>query len=133
MRVRWPRVTGRVIKDCDHWQAAVGGIVKVHVDAGVFDGEVGFGAVARRRRREAVWFTVIQDEGVMEARLAEARAILFGMEEALKTGLWRWRSRTTVLPYFNICEVTRGLDPFFYSRGHFQLTFSRLIYLLLVG
>ncbi|XP_074283710.1 uncharacterized protein LOC141608245 [Silene latifolia] len=70
------------------WRPATDGYVKINVDAGIKDGDwVDTGIVCRGGRGEVLWGVSIARNQVWEAHIAEAVAVLDGLEEAARRGI----------------------------------------------
>ncbi|XP_074309562.1 uncharacterized protein LOC141644043 [Silene latifolia] len=86
---RRSRSTSRGTGEGDNgWQAAREGYLKINVDAGIKeDVGVDTGIVCRDSRGEVLWGVSIARQRVWEAHVAEAVAVLDGLEEAARRGV----------------------------------------------
>ncbi|XP_074314224.1 uncharacterized protein LOC141649432 [Silene latifolia] len=87
--MRGSRNEGGVKKGVDNagWIAQEEGWVKLNIDAGVNDGVgVGVGAVCRDAMGKVLWGLSYNRKEVWEPHVAEAVAVLDGMEEAVRAG-----------------------------------------------
>ncbi|KAL9225663.1 hypothetical protein vseg_001559 [Gypsophila vaccaria] len=83
------RTPHRGVERGEGWQPPPEGVVKINVDAGIYDTKRGFGVVTRDDTGEVVWCSVLQEEGEMAAETAEAMAILWAMTKARDAGISR--------------------------------------------
>ncbi|XP_074309673.1 uncharacterized protein LOC141644118 [Silene latifolia] len=74
-------------EESEGWQPARGEYVKLNVDAGVKEGEgVGTGAVCRDGQGNILWGVSVAREVTWDPGIAEAVAVLDGLQEALAKG-----------------------------------------------
>ncbi|XP_074270893.1 uncharacterized protein LOC141594802 [Silene latifolia] len=75
-------------REDEGWKAARHGYVKINVDAGVKDGEgMTTGAVCRDSNGDVMWGVSIGREQQWEVLVAEACAVLDGLEEVVRRGI----------------------------------------------
>ncbi|XP_074318605.1 uncharacterized protein LOC141655423 [Silene latifolia] len=90
MKVGGPRRSARSVGEGENgegWRPAREGVVKINVDARVKEEEgVATGIVCRNHRGEVVWGVTMAREQLWDVHIAEAIAILDGMEKALRRG-----------------------------------------------
>ncbi|KAL9245385.1 hypothetical protein vseg_019046 [Gypsophila vaccaria] len=76
----------RRVETGEGWQPPPEGVVKINVDAGIYQAKRGFGILARDDMGVVVWCSVIQEEGEMVVEVAEAMAILWALSKARDAG-----------------------------------------------
>ncbi|XP_074291398.1 uncharacterized protein LOC141618187 [Silene latifolia] len=75
-------------EEAEGWRVAKEGYVKINVDAGIKEGEgVDTGIVCRGDRGEVLWGVSIARTQVWEPHIAEAIAVLDGLEKAARRGI----------------------------------------------
>ncbi|XP_074290704.1 uncharacterized protein LOC141617410 [Silene latifolia] len=75
-------------RENDGWRPAMGGVVKINVDAGVKEGEgVCTGVVCRDDLGAVLWGLTVAREADWDPRYAEAMAVYDGLEEAKRRGI----------------------------------------------
>ncbi|XP_074306273.1 uncharacterized protein LOC141641513 [Silene latifolia] len=108
----WVRENG------EGWRLAREGVVKINVDARVKEGEgVATGMVCQNYRGEVLWGGTVAQEQLWDFHIAEAVAIMDGMEEALRRGVVRVEMESDCL------EVIEALK----SGKHGRSIFSQVV------
>ncbi|XP_074318729.1 uncharacterized protein LOC141655553 [Silene latifolia] len=98
------------------------GFVKINVDAGVKEGEgVSTGAVCRNRRGEVVWGMAVMHEQSWDSHIAEAVAVLDGLQEAVDRG------RRDVVLESDCLQVVEVLEGKRSGRSEFSLIIDDIL------
>ncbi|XP_074289190.1 uncharacterized protein LOC141614334 [Silene latifolia] len=104
------------------WRDAREGYVKINVEAGVKEGEgVDTGIVCRGSRGEVLWGMSIAREQVWEAHIAEAVAVLDGLEEAARRGIQKLEVESDCL------QVIEAIQKQSYGRSLFSLIIDDIV------